>query len=74
MGIGMISRGEVGLIIANIGIKQGYLSGEMMTIIVGMILVTTLVTPPLLRISFKEPKLKEKALPNSPDSGEENVA
>jgi len=60
MGIGMVSRGEVGLIIANIGVKEGYLSGEMLTIIVGMILVTTLVTPPMLRISFKEPGKKDK--------------
>ena len=55
MGIGMVSRGEVGLIIANIGVKEGYLSNEMLTIVVGMILVTTLVTPPLLRWSFKRP-------------------
>jgi Kef-type K+ transport system membrane component KefB len=55
LGIGMVSRGEVGLIIANIGLSEGYLSGQMLTIIVGMILVTTLVTPPLLRLSFKHP-------------------
>lgn len=53
MGIGMISRGEVGLIIANIGVSEGYISGGMLTIIIGMVLVTTLVTPPLLRWSFK---------------------
>ena len=74
MGIGMVSRGEVGLIIANIGVKEGYLSGEMLTIIVGMILVTTLVTPPLLRISFKEPKQKVTELSIDPDAGEENGA
>ncbi len=55
IGIGMVSRGEVGLIIANIGAKAGYLSEELLTIIVGMILVTTLVTPPLLRASFRTP-------------------
>jgi len=55
LGIGMVSRGEVGLIIANIGVTTGYLSEEMLTIIVGMILVTTLVTPPMLRWSFKKP-------------------
>ena len=55
IGIGMVSRGEVGLIIANIGANVGYLSEELMTIIVGMILVTTLVTPPMLRASFRTP-------------------
>ncbi len=56
IGIGMVSRGEVGLIIANIGASAGYLSDELLTIIVGMILVTTLVTPPMLRASFRTPK------------------
>jgi Kef-type K+ transport system membrane component KefB len=66
MGIGMVSRGEVGLIIANIGVSEGYLSNEMLTIIVGMVLVTTLVTPPLLRWSFKQPdKPAEKPSPQA---------
>lgn len=56
LGIGMVSRGEVGLIIANIGVKEGYISNEILTIVVGMILVTTLVTPPLLRVAFKNPE------------------
>lgn len=67
MGIGMVSRGEVGLIIANIGVKEGYLSTDMLTIIVGMVLATTLVTPPLLRWSFKLPK---KPSAKSPDQAE----
>ncbi len=53
VGIGMISRGEVGLIIAKIGDNLGYITEEMFAIIVGMILVTTLITPPLLRWSFR---------------------
>ena len=56
IGIGMVSRGEVGLIIANIGANAGYITDELLTIIVGMILVTTLVTPPMLRASFRTPK------------------
>lgn len=66
IGIGMVSRGEVGLIIANIGANAGYLSEELLTIIVGMILVTTLVTPPMLRASFKMPSKpkKETAIPD----------
>lgn len=56
LGIGMVSRGEVGLIIAKIGENLGYLPPALFTAIVGMILVTTLVTPPMLRISFKKPK------------------
>jgi len=70
LGIGMVSRGEVGLIIANIGIQEGYLSSEMMTIIVGMILVSTLITPPLLRAAFKETKKKSPGLPADLEAGE----
>jgi len=65
IGIGMVSRGEVGLIIANIGAKEGYLSQELMTIIVGMILVTTLVTPPMLRASFKTSRKPSEEKPAS---------
>jgi Kef-type K+ transport system membrane component KefB len=59
LGIGMVSRGEVGLIIANIGVRSGYLSEEVLTVIVGMILVTTLVTPPMLRAAFKKSDQKK---------------
>ena len=52
LGIGMVSRGEVGLIIAKLGLDSGYLSTEIFSAIVGMILITTLVTPPLLRAAF----------------------
>ncbi len=67
LGIGMVSRGEVGLIIARIGLGSGFLDNKTLTIIVGMILVTTLVTPPLLRASFKEPKPKKPAPQTDPE-------
>jgi Kef-type K+ transport system membrane component KefB len=52
LGIGMVSRGEVGLIIAKIGLDTGHLSSSLFNAIVGMILITTLITPPMLRASF----------------------
>ncbi len=52
MGVGMVSRGEVGLIIAGVGVMEGILPAELFTIIVLMVLTTTLVTPPLLRWAF----------------------
>ena len=52
LGIGMISRGEVGLIIAKIGLDSGFLSSELFSSVIAMILLTTLITPPLLRLSF----------------------
>jgi Kef-type K+ transport system membrane component KefB len=52
IGIGMVSRGEVGLIIAKIGLDNGVLDQQVFAAIVIMILITTLVTPPLLRFAF----------------------
>ncbi|GAP07285.1 MAG TPA: cation:proton antiporter [Anaerolinea thermolimosa] len=49
LGTGMISRGEVGLIVASVGLESGLLEPEIFSTIVGMVLVTTLVTPPMLR-------------------------
>lgn len=54
VGLGMISRGEVGLIIAAIGVDYGILSPEVFTVVVFVVLVTTIITPPLVRWSFRE--------------------
>ncbi len=56
LGIGMVSRGEVGLIVAKVGLDSGLLSKDLFSAIVGMVLITTLVTPPMLRASFRTPK------------------
>ncbi len=63
IGIGMVSRGEVGLIVASIGLQTGHLDEAAFSTIVGMVLVSTLVTPPLLRLSFKGIHLKKKTDP-----------
>lgn len=52
LGAGMISRGEVGLILATVGIEQNYLDQADFSAIIAMVLVTTLITPPLLRALF----------------------
>lgn len=54
IGAGMISRGEVGLIVANVGIGAGLVTGDEFSAIVGMVLATTIVTPPFLRALFKQ--------------------
>jgi len=52
IGVGMIPRMEVGLIMANIGLAEGVLTPESFSIAIAMVLVTTLVTPPLLKVVF----------------------
>jgi Kef-type K+ transport system membrane component KefB len=53
IGVGMISRGEVGLIVAGVGITAGVVDSDVFTVVVIMVLATTLVTPPLLRLVFR---------------------
>jgi Kef-type K+ transport system membrane component KefB len=52
VGIGMISRGEVGLIVAGYGLSNGIIGADVFSASVIMVLVTTMVTPPLLRLVF----------------------
>jgi len=52
LGAGMISRGEVGLIVASVGVREGLVTGTEFSSIVAMVLVSTLVTPPILRALF----------------------
>jgi Kef-type K+ transport system membrane component KefB len=52
LGVGMISRGEVGLIVASVGVRESLVTGAEFSSIVAMVLVSTLVTPPLLRALF----------------------
>lgn len=52
LGAGMMSRGEVGLIVASVGILQGVIRQETFAAIVGVVIVTTLLAPPALRSLF----------------------
>jgi Kef-type K+ transport system membrane component KefB len=52
LGVGMMSRGEVGLIVATVGILEGLITQETFAAIVGVVIVTTLLTPPTLRSLF----------------------
>jgi Kef-type K+ transport system membrane component KefB len=52
VGAGMISRGEVGLIVAGYGLANGLIGLDVFSAAVIMVLATTMVTPPLLRLTF----------------------
>jgi Kef-type K+ transport system membrane component KefB len=47
--VGMVPRGEVGIIVAGIGSTTGVVGEQLFAVIVGMSILTTLVAPPLLR-------------------------
>ncbi|HEY63002.1 MAG TPA: cation:proton antiporter [Caldilineae bacterium] len=54
LGVGMASRGEVGLIVASVGMNAGLLGGDAFASVVLMVLATTLLTPILLRMLYPQ--------------------
>jgi len=54
VGIGMISRGEVGLIVAGVGISSGILTSNVYSTIVIMVAVTTIITPIWLKMEYRK--------------------
>ena len=56
VGIGMISRGEVGLIVAGVGVSTGALSSDIYTTVIIMVALTTIITPIWLKRSYTKDK------------------
>ena len=54
VGIGMISRGEVGLIVAGVGVSAGVLQTDVYSTIVIMVAVTTIITPIWLKMEYRK--------------------
>jgi Kef-type K+ transport system membrane component KefB len=50
VGVGMIPRGEVGVIVAGIGRTEGVIGNQLFAAIVAMSVLTTLIAPPILRV------------------------
>lgn len=62
IGSGMVSRGEVALIIAAMGLSSGMLAQDYFTAIVIVVILTTMITPPMLKYTFG---VKDKAVKTS---------
>lgn len=52
VGVGMVSRGEVAIITANIGLQAGIISNGVFLSTIVVVILTTIVTPVLLKLSF----------------------
>jgi Kef-type K+ transport system membrane component KefB len=52
VGIGMVPRAEVAIIIANLGVAMDVISKQQLAAVIMMVLITTLITPSLLKWSF----------------------
>jgi Kef-type K+ transport system membrane component KefB len=48
VGWGMVPRGEVGIVVAGLGLSAGAIDSEIYSVVVGMAIITTLIVPPLL--------------------------
>lgn len=53
VGVGMIPRGEVGMVVAQIGLTLGVVEQRVYAIVVFMAIFTTLVAPPLLKYAYR---------------------
>jgi Kef-type K+ transport system membrane component KefB len=60
VGIGMVSRGEVGLIVAGVGVSSGALSTDVYTTVIIMVALTTIITPIWLKVAFKKDVLESR--------------
>ncbi|MEB3885420.1 cation:proton antiporter [Lyngbya sp. CCY1209] len=65
IGVGMIPRGEVGLVFASVGSESGALSPSLDVAIILMVILTTFLAPPLLRVVFRDEE-PEAAEPDTP--------
>lgn len=54
VGAGMIPRGEVGMVVAQIGLAKGSISQDVYAVAVFMAVATTIVAPPLLNIVYRD--------------------
>lgn len=59
IGIGMLPRGEVGLVFASIGRTLGVISDDLFSAIILMVILTTLVAPPWLKAQYARQKRLE---------------
>ncbi len=64
IGLGMLPRGEVGLIFATIGLTNGIIDDELYAALLLVVLVTTLMTPPLLK--YRYGRLRTEVTPAGP--------
>jgi len=67
VGVGMVPRGEVGMVVAQLGLGFGILSQSSYGVVVFMSVATTIVAPPLIKIVY------QSLMPTSPVAVEEEV-
>ncbi len=59
VGIGMVPRGEVGIVVANLGLAYGLLTADLFSAVLVAVVLTTVVAPLLLQVSI--PRARSEA-------------
>ncbi len=54
IGFGMVPRGEVGMVVAQIGLSIGVIEKPVYAVVVAMAVLTTILAPPLLKYAFRD--------------------
>lgn len=66
VGMGMVPRGEVGIVVAQIGIGLGVISDSLFAVVLFMAVATTLIAPPFLRPLFRGEAAEQKPAQDGP--------
>ncbi|MEP6539137.1 MAG: cation:proton antiporter [Bryobacteraceae bacterium] len=56
IGLGMVPRGEVGMVVAQLGLSMGVIAKPIYSVVVCMAVFSTIVAPPLLKFSYRDVK------------------
>jgi Kef-type K+ transport system membrane component KefB len=74
VGWGMVPRGEVGIVVAGLGLSAGAIDAEIYSVVVGMAIITTLIVPPLLPFLVRraEEDARAREGPGGPAAGVED--
>lgn len=67
IGWGMVPRGEVGIVVAGLGLSAGAIESEIYSVVVGMAIITTLVVPPFLPALVRRAEGDVTATPDDED-------
>ena len=59
IGVGMVPRGEVGIVVAQIGLGLGVISGHFFASVLFMAVATTVIAPPLIKMLYSEDRDKD---------------
>ena len=68
VGMGMVPRGEVGIIVAQIGLSLGVIGGELYGVVLFMAVATTLIAPPFLKMLYANEEAAQGEI-GPPDAG-----